>query len=541
MKGESEEETILRKYAKEAKNKILYNKYLYEKLKFFSDYNKVTKDSINKFISLKNKDQLLVCNNYKNLLKLDNINLQKEYEKANIKFNSLLDICVNDIPLGKPILLEEKKNNFYYEFIIKENDNLIKALNKSINQSKKHAYSRERERDNLVEKEKGDKEMEKYVTYIQNTMLFELKKCNEFKEKINYYNCKKQELMNNINLLNKYISNKKPNNIKHNIKINEDTKIDKKNNKKPNAKFTWKSLRISKRNKKKEFPKEMTYDNSKDKNDKGKIRENKGIIKEFIKISNLFETSIPNIEMDQEIHDDEDTLYENRFANKKQLSINYINNIHKSVSKLNTGLIKYNQQKPSEIDVYSLQRRRFEHKSLKNQIKEMEQKKEKILNRLNNLKNKYNELKKLNEDMNYNYKSIKLVVNQNNTISGIEPDLIKKSLNIGQISLKKRENKEEIEGKENGFENQDKKVKNFLDELEEIEEEEIIDVNDKEKSDEKKETKETKKYEEEKTSYKINFMSTRKFLVKKNKLSNKSSIRYINKKNSDLKRSANSK
>ncbi len=26
--------------------------------------------------------------------------------------------------------------------------------------------------------------MEKYTTYIQNTMLFELKKCNEFNEKI---------------------------------------------------------------------------------------------------------------------------------------------------------------------------------------------------------------------------------------------------------------------------------------------------------------------------------------------------------------------
>ena len=131
----------------------------------------------------------------------------------------------------------------------------------------------------------------------------------------------------------------------------------------------------------------------------------------------------------------------------------------------------------------------------------MKQKRDKMETTLNNLKKKIEDLKKLNETQNENYKSIKSIYNPNNSISNINPDLIVKSLNKernqGQI--------DEILEKEND------NFDSFLNGIKEVEEEEILDAHDNEKSDEKKETKDTKKEEEEeKIMNKNNLKSTRK-------------------------------
>jgi hypothetical protein len=203
MKEMNEEEIDLIKYAKKAKIKILYNKFLYEKLKYLSDYHEITKKAVNEIISKSNQKQKSILDNYNIKVKTDNNNLSKEYQKLNDKFDSMTNICLNDIPFGKPILLEEQNNNFCLEFIKMENNDTIKALNNSITQSKSYGLYRENMRDNLVNREKADKEMEKYTTYIQNTMLFELKKCNEFNEKILKYRKKTKDLKNNMILLMK--------------------------------------------------------------------------------------------------------------------------------------------------------------------------------------------------------------------------------------------------------------------------------------------------------------------------------------------------
>ena len=527
MKEMNEDEINLRKYAKEAKIKIFYNKFLYEKLKYLSDYNKITKQAVNEIMSKPNQEKKSILDNYNIKIKTDNANFNKDYEKLVDKFDSITNICLNDIPLGKPILLEEQNNNFCLEFIKKENNDIIKALNNSITQSKKHQLYRENMRDNLVNKEKGDKEMEKYTTYIQNTMLFELKKCNEFNEKILKYKTKTKEIMKNMNLLKNYIP--KNQNIKIINKINEEPKYNLKSNKKITLKkFTLKSVRLPKRKKRPEkFEEEKHENNINDDFDLKKTNINNKIIKDFKNIENLFDTSIHDIDIEQEIHSDDDGIFENKFINKKSLSYNYINNIHKTIPKLKLGLIEYNKKTNVEIDIYSLQRRKFEHKTLQNKIKEMKQKRDKMETTLNNLKKKIEDLKKLNETQNENYKSIKSIYNPNNSISNIKPDLIVNSLNKGR----NQGQIDEILEKEND------NFDSFLNGIEEVEEEEILDAHDNEKSDEKKETKDTKKgEEEEKIMNKNNLKSTRKLGNKFMILSNKSSIKPKRMQNKLLKR-----
>ena len=515
MKYENKDEKNLINYAKQAKIKIFLNNYLKEKLKFLEDYSKTTKKILNECILRKGNESLSIFKNYQNDIKNDNNVFRSEYEKINKKYELLLKSSFNDIPIGVPILLEEKNTNFCLRFIEIENNNIIKGLDKSIEQSNKHELFRENIRDSLVDNEKGDKEMEKYITYLQNIMLYELKKCNGFNKKIKKYNLQKREILNNIQILNNYVTNNK---IQNKIKaqINEGQK-DKQKKVKTIKKIAniFKSYRQPKIKKVGIKLDENLKDNYS--NDENKPKKNKGknkIIKDFKNINDLFNTSIHDIELEQEIHGD-DGIYENNFENKNQLSTKYIKQIHKFIPKLKLGLIKYNQKNTSEIDVYSLQRRKFNHKTLKNQIKEMAKKKESAELRLNNLKKKVEDLEILNSKMKENYKSIKIMVNYNNSISNINTDFILNSLNNGQIN--KNENEEEEKDKLKNIKNNS--IENFLDNVEEIEEEEYID----EKSEEK-DTKDTKKEDEEEKS---NIKSTKKFENKFNKFSIKSTIKHF--------------
>ena len=499
MKYENKDEKNLIEFAKQAKIKIFLNNYLKEKLNFLEDYAEKTKKILNECILKKGHESLSIFNNYQNDIKNDNNKLLSEFDKINNKHEILLKSSINDIHIGVPILLEEKNNNFCLRFIEIENNSIIQGLDKSIKQSEKHELRRETIRDSLVDNEKGDKEMEKYITNLQNIMLYELKKYNVFNKKIKKYNLQKKEILNNIQVLNNYISNSKNTN-KINTQINEGQKDKKKKGKKiKNIANIIKSCRQP------EIKLDLQDNLSDDENKQKKYKGKNKIINSFKNINDLFNTSIHDIELEQEIHDD-DGIYENKFENKNQLSTTYIKQIHKFIPKLKFGLIKYNQRNASEIDVYSLQRRKFKHKTLKNQIKEMAKKKESAELRLNNLKKKVEDLEILNNRMEENYKSMKIMVNYNNSISDINPNFIFDSLNKINNNKNEEENKVESKNKQNNS------IEDFLSNVEEIEEEYID-----EKSEEK-DTKDTKKEDEDEKS---NIKSTRKF----NKFSIKSTIK----------------
>ena len=149
MKYENNDEKNLIKFAKQAKIKIFLNNYLKEKLNFLEDYAEKTKKILNECILKKGHESLSIFNNYQNDVKNDNNKLLSEFDKINNKHEILLKSFINDIPIGVPILLEEKNNNFCLRFIEIENNSIIQGLDKSIEQSKKHELIRETIRDSL--------------------------------------------------------------------------------------------------------------------------------------------------------------------------------------------------------------------------------------------------------------------------------------------------------------------------------------------------------------------------------------------------------
>ena len=209
ISNDEETKNHILKLAKNAKMKILLNNYLHEKLKYLKDYTKLTKEAIQKCLNNKKSNPLSLLNNYHDKILKDNINFQQKSENLTSKFNSLLNICVNETPIGSPNLTKEKNDNFLLDFVKIKNNSIIKGLDHSIMQSKKYRIFREKQRDNLVDKERGNKEIEKANNDIQQMMLYELKKCNHFKEKTKSFNAKKEGLSNNIKLLKNYISNNK--------------------------------------------------------------------------------------------------------------------------------------------------------------------------------------------------------------------------------------------------------------------------------------------------------------------------------------------
>jgi hypothetical protein len=295
----------------------------------------------------------------------------------------------------------------------------------------------------------------------------------------------------------------------------------KKEKKKKNKKNILYSLRPSKDKKiEVRLDEDLPENNSDDDNKQKRIKGKNKIINEFKNIKDLFNTTINNIELEQEIHGDEG-IYENKFENQNQLSTNYIKQIHKTIPKLKLGLIEYNLKNNREIDVYSFERRRFIHKTLQKQIKDMTKKKESAELRLDNLKKKVEELEKLNKTIKENYKSIKLMVNYNNSFSNIQPDSVVNSLNKGTIENMEENKKGELKNID------DELIQQFFDNIEEVEEE-FIGINDNLKLEEI-DTKDTKKEDEdEKLNKNINIKSTRKFVNKFNKFSNKSSIKAFN-------------
>ena len=91
------------------------------------------------------------------------------------------------------------------------------------------------------------------------------------------------------------------------------------------------------------------------KNKKSERLKNK-IIKEFTKIEDLFDLSEEEGEseeiIDDELHSDDETFFENRIKPASKLSVQYLKKIKSSIPELNLKQIEFNsQKKEQEIDL----------------------------------------------------------------------------------------------------------------------------------------------------------------------------------------------
>ena len=204
--------------ASEANEIMAENKYYYKKLSLYEKYINITKDVITNLLSNNNIESALkLFDKYIEEIQKDYDELNKIYEKNELpEYNKLIDYLFSDITMGKPILEQKKNIKFCLENKKLEKEFIIKSLKNSIKKSKEFQLFREPSRYTLIEMKEGCKEIEKTTNELQQNMLYELKKCNKFKERIIKYNEQIKEIEKNIDILKNYM---KPKESELNISI----------------------------------------------------------------------------------------------------------------------------------------------------------------------------------------------------------------------------------------------------------------------------------------------------------------------------------
>ena len=422
-----EESKKMKLLANAANKKMTINKYLHKKLEIYQNYNKLTKEIIDKCVTDKEKTPIVHFNNYSKTIQNDYDKIKKDYDNIYSKFNSLLEECRSDISMGKPIFDQKKNEEFKLDYLIIQKEDIINSLKKSIASSKQYRLFREPRRDIFVNIKKGNKLSEKTADILRKTVLKESKKINKFYNNIKLYNAKIFGISKNIELLKRYIEAHK--NITSRAQ-NSDNNLNRVGNLEIPAKNgvnLVKKLYIEDKEHK---------NNSDEKRECISSRKNKRneTILQFIKVENLFD--LPSEEgedekiIDDELHSDDETVLEGKRKFNKQISTHYLNDIKKTIPQFNFKQINFNKGKLNgEVDIYSLQRRKnYRSQNIDIQIKEEKKKIDKISYKLEVLKQKENIMKDFVKKLREKYDEIKSMIYQTTVSNIATEDFIIKSL-----------------------------------------------------------------------------------------------------------------
>ena len=419
---------------------IINNKYLVNQLDLYKKYINLTKEIIQKCLNNKNSS-LELFNSYINEIQKDYDNLFDEYNKNDYsKFKNLKDECLSDISLGKPVLYQNKGEEFVLDYLKDEKDDLINGLQKSIKQTKEYQLFREPKRDSLIDIKNGNKKIEKVTTELQQNMLYECKKCNKFSNLIKKYNYQIKELKKNIAILKKY--------------VNPENKKGNKREKKFIAYTVNPFQNQGKKKQKNKNTKEIDSLNEMAENYSIKKKKNT-IISEFKTVEELFELSSEEGEelIDEELHSDDESVFENKIKQSKKLSSFYLKEIKKSIPDINLKQIEFNKLKiMNEEDLYSIQRRKYKSQNLNGDIKEFNKSIQKIKEKNEIIKKKEQAMKEYITKLKEKYNILKRP--QTLSFYNKDSDFIKKSLFNGDyIKEELSDNENDSASNENEYEN----------------------------------------------------------------------------------------
>lgn len=508
--------------ARNVNKQYAINKNLQKKLTIYKQYFILTKEIMKKTMQNKNNSTLSIFSQYSDQIIKDCNNLKIDIKTIRIKYDSILEECRSDLTMGKPILAQKRNEDFSNEFKIIEKNDIINTLRQSIKSSKNYRLFREPKRESFVDLKKGNKEMENLQRDIHQNMLYNLKKCNKCTHKIKKYELKKESIKKNIELLNNYMKSK-------DLKASNFEILTKNNEKKKTMPFTERNNNLLEIGKHIDNDNDINNSDDDKRNKKNEKLKNK-IIKEFKKIEDILNISEEEGEseeiIDEELHSDDDTFFENKIKITNKISKQYLKNIKSSIPALNLKQIEFNsQKKDEEIDLYSLERRKYKNKNVNGQIKDMKAKIEKISKKLTLLKRKENQMREFAKKIKKNYESIKPIIFLHSEVNIMEGDFILNSLN--------KETKNTTIEKNKKLKSEEK-----FDDLDNIKEDDEINYNgneENEKSDDKKETKDTKKedeFEEIKMEKNINLKTDRQkiphFIKKKKKQKNRNILISFN-------------
>ena len=431
-------------------NEIYENKFLEEKKTHYNNHinfikSILIKKDVNNPLQIKKEMKQL-----HNSLILSNNTLKKEKKCLYNKYLSYQDNLSKEGSFSdKQKLTNVKSDNLLLIYQIKEKDDIINRLTQAIDSLKKNLYFKEQKRELSVNdkwgkyyytlnlNDVGEKMMSQCTNFIQyNNKCFkkekEKKLTNQkkdyYNEIINFYN---KELNSNKEI-KKQEKNKNTKNIndnnKNHKKILTQTVILKNENElslfdqKNYEDYLDENLSIQQEQEKNNLNIDLNKTNTieyledinsdklnNNKNKKNKLKNSKI---EFLTVDELFDVN--NHEgkeeaiIDDELHSDDDIIFELKIKPLKKIGIHYMPKIKKQVPFINLSQIEYNKQKVmNEADLYSLQRRKLKNQNVDENIKNMKKKVKKYRHKCKLNQKKISVFENYAKNMENNYKALK--------------------------------------------------------------------------------------------------------------------------------------
>ena len=471
--------------ADKARENIIKNKYLLEKINIFKNEIITVKNLINNFWLNSNQQKInnIIASKYKEQLSLFNSNLKEEINKGQQKLKLLHKNSLSELSIEDRTLSQLSIDNFILNNTLSKLNSTTQSLNESIETSKKHEIFREPKRESIIDIKQSKTVFPVYNLELQQKMLSYCRAYSKYRyknaKKLIKINIQKQNINALIDLIKTYTSklaeksqenkpqiknSKIPNNSNNNNKIIKQkgkSKGKKLKRTKTKSKFTNNILEqklqepnIVKSNdhRQNSFNKKNSLNisvnnifNSDIKTKKEKQTERKKInilkIDELLDIDNI-EAEDENI-IDNELNSDDDVFFEKKVKPKKTINKEYITDLRKDVPLINLSQIEFNKIKViNEADAYSFQKRKLEQNNITWQIKNFKKQIKNLEKQISINKNKLKVIHNFIEDVKYNYKLLRPIKVQSSAAGNPVTYIREKLLDVVGETISKAEKKE---------------------------------------------------------------------------------------------------
>ena len=472
--------------ADKARENIIQNKYLLEKINIFKNEIITVKNLINSFWLNSNQQKInnIIASKYKEQLSLFNSNLKEEINKGQQKLKLLQKNSLSELSIEDRTLSQLSIDNFILNNTLSKLNSTTQSLNESIETSKKHEIFREPKRESIIDIKQSKTVFPVYNLELQQKMLSYCRAYSKYRyknaKKLIKINIQKQNINALIDFIKTYTSklaeksqeNKpqiKNSIIPNNSNINNNKIIKQKGKSKgkklkrtkTKSKFTNNILEqklqepnVIKSNdhRQNSFNKKNSLNisvnnifNSDIKTKKEKPTERKKInilkIDELLDIDNI-EAEDENI-IDNELNSDDDVFFEKKVKPKKTINKEYITDLRKDVPIINLSQIEFNKIKViNEADAYSFQKRKLEQNNITWQIKNFKKQIKNLEKQISINKNKLKVIHNFIEDVKYNYKLLRPIKVQSSAAGNPVTYIREKLLDVVGETISKAEKKE---------------------------------------------------------------------------------------------------
>ena len=473
--------------ADKARENIIQNKYLSEKLNIFKQQITTIKNLINNFWKNSNEKNIStkILSKYKEHLEVLKSYLKEDINKNSYKLNVLQKKSLNDYSYENRTLSQLSIDNFILKNTLIKLYSMVQSLNDSIEISKKYEIFRESKRENLIDIKQSKNVFPVCNLELQQKMLSYCRAYSKYRyknaKKLVKINKEKQNILSLIEFIKTCSTQFDEDSLENKSRFQ--TAIDKKImknleiNKILSEKGKLKSKKLkrtktkAKLTKKRFESKFIDSNNMKSNEQRQNSFDNKGLLD--IRINNLFNSDIKtkkeestekkkinllkidelldiyNIEaedeniIDNELNSDDDVFLEKKIKPKKTINKEYYSILKKDVPTINLSQIEFNKIKViNEADAYSFQKRKIEQNNVNWQIKNLKKQIKNTEKQISMNKNKLKVIHNFIEDVKCNYKLLRPIKVQSSAAGNPVTYIREKLLDIVGESISKVEKKE---------------------------------------------------------------------------------------------------